>query len=102
MEKNISQFSMDKNIHKRRASLVLLTFPVRKSQDKRLSDLAFTNIEKLKNENDILITKAISWLLRSLIANHRKEVEIYIDKNINSLPKIAIRETKRKLTTGRK
>lgn len=101
-KKIISKFSTDENIHKQRACLVLLTYPVRKSDDERLSKLAFTNIDKLKREKNILITKAVSWLLRSLIANNRKEVEIYLEKNKNSLPKIAIRETTRKLITGRK
>lgn len=100
--KLIENFTTSKNVHKRRASLVLLTGPVRHSLDNRLSDLAFSNIDKLKKENDILITKAISWLLRDLIKYHRQEVEIYLDKNLNTLPKIAIRETKNKLKSGRK
>ncbi len=101
-KKTISKFSTDKNIHKQRASLVLLTYPVGESNDKRLSKLAFTNIDKLKMKKDILITKAVSWLLRSLILNHRKEVKDYLNKNKNTLPKIAIRETSRKLITGKK
>jgi len=98
--KLIEDFSESKNVHKRRASLVLLTGPVRHSLDNRLSDLAFNNINKLKKENDILITKAISWLLRDLIKYHRKEIETYLNKNLNSLPKIASRETKNKLKSG--
>ena len=101
-KKIIAKFVIDKNIHKRRASLVLLTYPVSKSDNKRLSNLAFTNIDKLKKEKNILITKAISWLLRSLVANHREEIKIYLKKNKNNLPRIAIRETTRKLITGKK
>lgn len=62
----INQFLIDSNVHKRRASLVLLTGAVRQSPDKRLSDLSFENIDKLNTEKDILITKAVS-LLHSLI-----------------------------------
>lgn len=91
-----------KNVHKRRASLVLLTGPVRHSPDVRLSKLAFSNIDKLKNEKDILITKSISWLLRDLIKFHSRKVEDYLDKNMSSLPTIAVRETKNKLKSGRK
>jgi 3-methyladenine DNA glycosylase AlkD len=98
----IKKFSEDKNVHKRRASLVLLTKAVRNSDDKRLSKLAFENIGELKGEKDILITKAISWLLRDLIKNHRSEVEKYLMENFESLPKIAIRETTNKLKSGRK
>lgn len=101
-EKIIKKFSLDPNVHKRRASLVLLVTPVRESSDLRLSKLAFENVEKLKSEKDILITKAISWLLRHLITNHRIEVESYLNKNVDSLPKIAVRETQNKLKSGRK
>jgi 3-methyladenine DNA glycosylase AlkD len=95
-------FSKDKNISKRRASLVFLTGPVRKSDDERLSALAFQNIERLKSEKSILVTKAISWLLRNLIAKHKKEVVAYLNQNSGSLPRAAVRETMRKLLTGRK
>jgi 3-methyladenine DNA glycosylase AlkD len=101
-EKLIKGFSMDKNISKRRASLVLLTGPVYQSDDKRLSVLAFKNIDLLKPEKDILITKAISWILRSLTKYHKEEVGVYLNKNLKTLPKIAIRETSRKLETGKK
>ncbi len=100
--KLIRRFSIEKNISKRRASLVLLTGPVRSSIDIKFRDLAFESLEKLKGEKDILITKAISWLLRSMIKNHRAEVVKYLKENKDSLPKIAVRETLRKLTTGRK
>lgn len=97
----ILKFSKDRNIHKRRASLVLLTKPVRESADARLSCLSFVVIDELKGEKNILITKAISWLLRNLIKNNRTLVENYL-KNNDDLPKIAIRETKKKLVTGKK
>jgi len=70
-KKLLIKFSKDKNVHKRRASMVLLTKSVRMSDDKRLSNLAFKNINLLKKETDILITKAISWILRELIKNHK-------------------------------
>jgi 3-methyladenine DNA glycosylase AlkD len=101
-EKLIKDFVKSPNVHKRRASLVLLVLPVRQSPDSRLSDLAFENVEKLKVEKDILITKAISWILRHLITNHRREVVEYLSKNSGSLPKIAVRETQNKLKSGRK
>ena len=90
------------NVHKRRAGLVLLTEPLRESADPRLARLAFANIGKLKGDKDILITKAVSWLLRALIKHHRQEVERYLKDNSNSLPKIALRETRNKLKSGHK
>lgn len=90
------------NVVKQRAALVLLVKPVRDSDDQRLADLAFDNIDYLKSEDDKLITKAVSWLLRTLIKKHRQRVKEYLDDNENSLPAIASRETRRKLETGRK
>lgn len=101
-ESLIGKLARDKNIHKRRASLVLLTLPVRHSDDRCLAELAFEIIDRLKSERNILITKAISWLLRSLIDNHKRRLEDYLLTNEQLLPKIAVRETKRKLLTGKK
>jgi 3-methyladenine DNA glycosylase AlkD len=101
-KKLLISLSKNDNVHKRRASLVLLTGPVRHSTDPKLVKLSFINIDRLKGEKDILITKAISWLLRDLIKYNRNAVEIYLEMNKDQLPKIAIRETKRKLLTGRK
>jgi len=101
-KKILKKFNQDSNINKRRASLVLLTKSVRQSDDPRLSKLAFENIENLKLEKDILITKAISWLLRSLVTFHKDELLKYLEDNKDSLPKIAYREALSKALTGRK
>lgn len=101
-QKLIKNLAVNKNPHKQRASLVLLTGPVRHSSDCRLSKTSFENIDKLKHDRNILITKAISWLLRDLIAHHRKEVETYLKRNAADLPAIAAKETINKLRTGRK
>jgi len=98
----LTKLASDDNVHKRRASLVLLTKPVRDSGDTRLADLAFANIDKLKQNREILVTKAISWLLRDSIKNHRQRVEKYLEENEDTLPRIAVRETRTKLLTGRK
>jgi 3-methyladenine DNA glycosylase AlkD len=92
--------SKSANVHERRASLVLLTKPVRDSADRRLAQLAFANIGRLKRDNHILITKAVSWLLRDLVKHHRAEVEAYLDAHANTLPKIVVRETRNKLVGG--
>ena len=100
--KILKKFNKDPNINKRRASLVLLTKPLRQSNDLRLSKLAFENIENLNGEKEILITKAVSWALRSLITFHKDEVLIYLENNKDSLPKIAYREALSKALTGKK
>jgi 3-methyladenine DNA glycosylase AlkD len=101
-KKLLTAFSKDENIHKRRASLVLLCAPVRYFDDRKLAEVAFKNIDRLKSEKSNLITKAISWLLRSMIKLHQAAVVTYLEENKESLPKIAVRETRVKLKTGTK
>ncbi len=98
----LHQLTQDENINKRRASLVLLTSPITNSSDERLIQQALNNVDRLKHENDKLITKAISWVLRKGIKQHAIEIANYLNLNIDTLPAIAIRETRRKLLTGKK
>ena len=101
-QKTIRKFSKSKNIQLRRASLVLQTKPTRESSNSELRELAYETIERLKHEKETLVTKAVSWLLRSLARQDKKEVFRYLQKNKESLPKIAYRETMKKLKTRRK
>jgi 3-methyladenine DNA glycosylase AlkD len=101
-KKTLTRFSKSKNIHKRRASIVMLVSPFHSGRHDALAELALANVDRLKHEKEILITKAISWVLRSLIKHHRKLVRDYVRKNRHSLPAIAVRETLIKLKTGRK
>lgn len=101
-KKILNYFNKSLNINKRRASLVLLTKSLRQSDDLRLSKICFENIENLKSEKEILITKAVSWALRALTKFHKDEVLVYLDKNKESLPKIAYREALSKALTGKK
>lgn len=101
-KKMLIAFSKNKNISKRRASLVLLCSPLRNSPDQRLARLALENIDRLKHEKEVLITKAISWVLRSMAPTMPDVVKRYVAKNQATLPSIAVRETLAKLKTGRK
>jgi len=98
----IHRLSRDGNINKRRAALVMLTTATRTSDDLRVRDLAFALVERLKAEKPILITRAVSWLLRSMSARHGPAVAAYLDANAHSLPAIAVRETRAKLRSGTK
>jgi 3-methyladenine DNA glycosylase AlkD len=100
--KFIRRLSRDQNINKRRAALVFLTGPARTSNDARIVELAFEIIDRLKAEREIIITKAISWLLRNLVQHHKRDVAHYIDRNSDTLPAIGVREAARKIKTGRK
>ena len=98
----IEGLSRDADINKRRAAMVLLNAPVRYSDDARFVGLALAVIDRLKAERDILITKAVSWLLRSMITRHRAAVEACLAAHGSSLPAVAVRETRIKLATGTK
>ena len=96
------KFSKSKNINKRRASIVFFCSPLSKVENKEISQTALQIVDTLKSEKEILITKAISWILRSMVRYNRKMVEIYLKENAASIPKIALRETLVKLETGKK
>jgi 3-methyladenine DNA glycosylase AlkD len=98
----IRALARDRNINKRRAALVLLTAPIRNSNDARLAALAFETIERLQPERDKMITKAVSWLLRSMTRHHKRAVAAYLKEERATLPAIAVREASRKIATGRK
>jgi 3-methyladenine DNA glycosylase AlkD len=100
--KILIDFSKSKNINKRRASLALLCSPVRKVHDAEMASVAFQIINRLKEEKPILITKAISWLLRSMVKLYKPEIEQFVNEQEESLPKIAVRETRVVLLTGKK
>lgn len=88
--------------HRRRAAIVLLTTPVQVCDDQRLRDLAVDTVDRLHDERDPLITKAISWLLRSMVTHHRSTVANYLAARESTLAAIVVRETRTKLDTGTK
>jgi len=98
----ISKFSKSKNINKRRASLVFFCSPLASVDDERLADHALGIVNRLKDEKEILITRAISWVLRSMVKRYRKKLEAYLRDNSETLPRVAVRETIIKLKTGLK
>lgn len=101
-KKLLSKFAASNNIQKRRASLVLLCQPVRQLREEAMSEVAFQNIRILSHEKEVLITKAISWLLRSMVKHYKKEVITFVKQNQSTLPAIAVRETLTKIKTGTK
>jgi 3-methyladenine DNA glycosylase AlkD len=98
----LTRFSKDKNIQKRRASLVLLCSPLRQNENPEIATTALAIIKKLMYEREVLITKAISWLLRSMIKHHKSLVKEFVEENNTSLPPIAVREVLTVLKTGKK
>lgn len=101
-EKLLITLNKSRHIQQRRASLVLLCKALRQSDDKRIVELAIKQVENLKSEKEILITKAVSWVLRSMYKNHKEKLAEYLCENKDSLPKIAYRESLNKVLTGKK
>jgi 3-methyladenine DNA glycosylase AlkD len=98
----IRELAQSRNINKRRASLVLLCAPLRYSDNPALARLAFANIKRLSGEKPVIITKAISWLMRSMVKRHRTALIRFMVESRSKVPAIAVRETETKLSTGRK
>ncbi len=101
-KKLLVKFSKSKNIQKRRASLVLLCSPLRQTRNLPMVMLALQNVDRLTSEKEILITKAISWVLRYAVKHHKSEIKKYVALKQHVLPKIAVRETLTVINTGKK
>jgi len=98
----LADFARRPDIEYRRASIVLFIKPIRTKADDRLIKLGLENIDLLKHEENKLITKAVSWLLRTSIKHYRTQVYAYVENNRAQLPSIAVREFDRKYRTGKK
>ena len=57
---------------------------------------------QLAGDREAAIPKAISWVLREHTRQSAAEVARFIDDHTSELPAIAVREARKKLTTGRK
>lgn len=98
----LDELSQADNISLRRASLVLLVSPLRRSADARLTQRALANVQRAQHERDRMITKAVSWVLRSMSAEQPATVRAYLEENGGALPAAVVREVRKKLETGRK
>ncbi len=98
----LRRLAVDERISRRRAALVLLVKPVRDNPDASLLKMALENIAVLQTERDIMITKAISWLLRESLKHHADAVQAFINTHAATLPKTTLREVQNKLKTGKK
>lgn len=101
-EKFLTKLNLSSHISHRRASLVLFEKVVSQTEDPRVHKLALRNISNLWHEKDVLITKAISWTLRSASETCPQDIDRFIETNRANLPAIAYRETRKKLDTGKK
>jgi len=91
----------DPVVWSRRLGLVA-TVPLNRSASTAQPDLTFMLIDRLKAERHLMITKAVSWALRTLIKLYPDRVAAYLDDNQDVLPSHAVREVRNKLETGLK
>ena len=99
----LESLALDDNINKQRAGLVLLTAPITQSSDPRILELSLRLIDPLKGEKDKRLTKAdILAAAQGHQAAPAGGIAAYLDANADALPAIAVRETRKKLLTGKK
>lgn len=65
-------------------------------------DLTTEVIDQVRHHRDPMITKAVSWALREFAARWPGPTRSYLKARGDQLPAIAVRETRNKLTTGKK
>lgn len=85
----------------RRAAIVSLIQLIRKKEISPGEVLKM--IDQIKKDQDPMIQKAISWVLREMIrAGYKKEVEKYLHQNQTKFATYVVREVTNKLKTGLK
>lgn len=99
----LARWARSKDRWWRRASLVA-TVPLNAKSRGGKGDKARTleQCERLADDHDDMVAKALSWALRELIRWDRKGVEAFLVRHRNRLARRVVREVKRKLETGRK
>ena len=101
-EQHLWHLVQDQDIWSRRLGLVSIVGLNRARAGVDLTSLALWLIDRVKEEPDRTMTRAISWVLRELGKDHPGEVAAYLEENGDLLPNHVLREVTNKLTTGRK
>ena len=65
-------------------------------------DLTLGLVDRVKDERDPMITKAVSWALRGMIKMYPDRVHAYLQENRDVLAGHVVREVDNKLRTGLK
>ncbi|MFQ6102340.1 MAG: DNA alkylation repair protein [Anaerolineae bacterium] len=92
----------DEGMWSRRLALVA-TVPINRGHtDFTIPDLTLELIDRVKEEKDPMITKAVSWALREMSKMHADRVAAYLEENRGVLAAHVVREVSNKLRTGLK
>lgn len=100
-EKFLAKCSKSKKLEVQRASLVIPLLALRENLDERVVEFSLRNVVNLCGEKSVLITKAISWNLRTIAEDQPKKILAFM-KQHPELPAIARRETLKLIETGKK
>ena len=92
----------DEDMWSRRMALVASTWLNRGREDLSFPDLTLGLIDRVKEEKDAMITKAVSWALRGMSKKHPHRVAAYLEENRDVLAGHVVREVNNKLHTGLK
>jgi 3-methyladenine DNA glycosylase AlkD len=92
----------DEDVWSRRLALVATTWLNRGRQGVSFPDFTLELIERVKEERQPMITKAVSWALREASKRHPEQVAAYLEGNREVLAAHVVREVDNKLRTGLK
>ena len=92
----------DEDVWSRRLALVATTWLNRGRKDIGFLVLTLKLVDRVKEERDPMITKAVSWALRGMVKTHADRVAAYLEDNRDVLAAHVVREVSNKLRTGLK
>jgi 3-methyladenine DNA glycosylase AlkD len=99
--KNLKSYLKKPGKWHRRAGIVSLLQLIRQKEIR--PDEVLVMIDEIIDDQDPMIQKAISWVLREMVrAGYDKEIEKYLAENKDKLAGYAVREVTNKLKTGLK
>ncbi len=92
----------DQDVWSRRLALVATVWLNRGYDGATFPDLTLGLVDRVKEERDPMITKAVSWALREMVKQHQDRVAAYLEANQDLLAPHVVREVDTKLCTGLK
>ena len=92
----------EEDVWSRRLALVATVWLNRGYDGITYPDLTLGLVDRVKEERDPMITKAVSWALREMVKQHPDRVVAYLEANRDLLAPHVVREVNTKLRTGLK
>jgi 3-methyladenine DNA glycosylase AlkD len=96
----LEQLVGDPHLYSRRLGLVASVYL--NTGGTEYGEWTLSQVDRLIDERDPMITKAISWSLRQMTRHQASIVEAYVDSRTDRMAALPRREVQNKLRTGRK